>query len=552
MATRKRPIITNSQATGSGAFAWADKRDIFPLPGGGVNEVDRKFTYGLLLAYYANKSFDTLPGWLKYRKRYGLYRYTRPLFNPVTKVVNFYVENIYPGLIADEVGLPSGTPSGIPLHPSTTPEIRQALAQVWKWSNWPTNQAVMVLYAALTGNCLVELIDDPVSGKLSFEVVWPGYVKSFEIDKYGELVAYELEYPVRDKDGSTYTYNKIVDRTTIQHYRDGQIIESLSGPNPYPFVPAVWVKHLDFGNDFGIPAVQELTKVDELNSVLSHTLDHIHKQIKSPRILWSEQNIGFAFSQNKNPLEDDFDERVDLPMLKGSKGGSTETLVGTLDAQTIVPVMQKIIDDLNDDYPEITLYQRLRDQNIVTGPSARQLVGDVARKVSRPAANYDKASVKLFQMALAVGGWRLKNGDWEVNESQKLFQTFDFDKFKNESIDIQLLPRDVIRESSKDKADELFIRAQAVSLVESILPIENKLRLLGYREEEIPDIMSRIERDRKAGLISTPMDLQNNKNEVQAEAAKLNAQNKPNTNRKKSVKPKTKGSSRDAQTPSDF
>lgn len=549
----KKPKITNSQAAGQSNFVPASSRDIYPLPGGGINSVDRKLTYGLLLAYYSNRSFDTLSGWLKYRKKYGLYRYTRPIINPVTRVVDFYVDNVYPGLIADEVGLPSGVTSGIPLHPSTTPEMRRALAQLWKWSNWATLQAVMVFYAALTGDCLVEVIDDPEAGKVAIRPVWPGYVKQFQISVFGELEAYELEYPVRDPDGKDWLYNKLVTKDQIQVYRDGKIIPELSGNNPYPFVPAVWVKHLDMGNDHGVPAVKEVTKIDEINSVLSHTLDHIHKQIKSPRILWSQGKIGFAFDESKNPLADDFDERVDLPMLKGMQGGMTETLVGTLDAQTIVPVVQKIIDDIENDYPEITLYQKLRDQNIVTGPSARQLVGDVARKVSRPAANYDRASVQLFQMALAVAGWRLSSGDWAGTESQKLFSPFGFDQYTREEIDIQILPRDVIRESSKDKADELLVRSQSVQMIEGILPIENKLRLLGYRDEEIPDIMVRIERDRKSGLISTELDLQNSQNAADAERAKEQAK----LSAKKTVNsPKPKGravkKSKDAQTPSQF
>lgn len=476
-----------------------DRRNVYPNPAAS-KVVSRNAMYGQMFAYYSNTAFEEVAVWAKYRLNHSLYRFTRQIFNPVTRVIDFYAEHIYPGSLSAESKLEGGELSAIPFSYKTPTELREAVAQIWQWGNWQNGNALMVQYGAMTGNVLVEVIDDVEKGKVRYQVHFPSAVKDFRLDAYGNLKAYILEYETSDPkidNGRPFRYAKEVQEDFIAYYKNGNLFDYGMGKvveNPYPFVPAAWGKHLDVGTDYGVPAVRSsISKIDELNSIISHTSDHIHKQIESPRILWTDSNVAPLFGSSKVDYSD-FDSRQQQVLLKGKADGKTDTLVGTLDPQTIVPIVEKLIEEIEKDYPEITMYEKLRDQNIVTAPGAARLMGDVARKMGRPAANYDAMNVKLNQMGLAIGGWRANSGAWGSNltPQQRKFLPFDFSSYNRGQLDHTISPRPLTSPTPREEADEFSVRASAVSAVGDSLPIEEKLRHLGYRPEEIPAIAAKV------------------------------------------------------------
>src|SRR5207249_9582643 len=77
----------------------------------------------------------------------------------------------------------------------------------------------------------------------------------------------------RSSDLKSYLYCKEVDANSFRYYRDqepydygyGAIIE-----NPYGFVPAVWIKHMDVGGDHGSPAIAgSFGKIDRKSTRLN-------------------------------------------------------------------------------------------------------------------------------------------------------------------------------------------------------------------------------------------------------------------------------------------
>lgn len=476
-----------------------DRRNIYPQPQS-AQVANRNAMYAQMFAYYSNTAFEDVAIWARYRRKHSLYQFTRQIFNPVSRVVDFYADHIYPGALSTKARLENGDQSAMPFSHDTPQEIRDALAQVWQWSNWQNGNPLMVQYGAMTGNVLVEVKDDLESGKIRFDVHYPSVVKDFRLDFYGNLEAYVLEYEVSDPridQGRPFIYAKEVQGDFIAYFKDGRPFDYGKGEvvaNPYPFVPAVWVKHIDIGNDFGVPAIRSaIAKIDELNSMVSHTADHIHKQIESPRILWTDSQIKPLFGNADADLTD-FDSRQTQVLLKGNKGGTTDTLVGTLDPQTIVPIMEKLIDEIEKDYPEITMYEKLRDQNIVTAPGAARLMGDVDKKTGRPASNYDAGNVHLGQMAMAIGGWRAQSGDWGSNltPQQQKFLPFDLTSYNKGELDFTFAKRQLVAPTQREEADELQVRATAVAAVADVLPLEEKLKKLGYRDEEIPAIATKV------------------------------------------------------------
>jgi len=503
----KRLISLSSLNSPLTVVSAGDRRDVYANPANHAPdslEADHAH-YNQMFAYYSNTAFDEVAKWSRYRHNYNLYRHTRPIFNPVTRVIDFYADHIYPGLLSEKERTADGKQSAIPFDFDTPQEIRSAVAQAWQWSNWQTGQSLMVSYAAMTGVALIEVVDDFERGKVRFQVRFPSQVKFVRLDAYGNVKAYVLEYMTSDPridNGRFFTYAKEVQEDFIAYYKNGQPFDYGQGAvieNPYGFAPAVWVKHLDIGTPKGISAIRSsLAKIDEVNSIVSHTADHIHKQINSPRILWSKSTITPLFS-DQSVDSSDFDARQDQLLLKGHEGGTTDTLVGNLDPQTIIPIVQEILAEIEKDYPEITMYEKLRDQNIVTAPGAARLMGDVERKMSRPAANYDLANVKLAQMAMAIGGWRVQKGDWgaknRLTRQQQKFLPFDLTSYNKGELDFSIQRRSLIEPSSREIAEEFQVRANALASISDVLPVEEKLRKLGYREEEIPAIVEKLRQE---------------------------------------------------------
>jgi hypothetical protein len=487
--------------TASGIFIKPDdRRNVYPNPTTSVQaEAARNAMYAQMFAYYSNTAFADVAAWARYRLNHNLYRHTRSIFNPITRVVDFYPEHVYPGALSSESRLENGSQSAIPFGHTTPGEIRAVAGQMWDWSNWQINNAIMVQNAAMTGNVFVKVVDDAGRGKIRFQVYFPSAVKNFTLDNYGNLKAYVLEYETSDPavdGGRSYRYAEECQPDFIAYYKNGRPFDYGDGPvipNPYGFVNAVWVKHLDIGRDFGVPAIRSaIGKIDELNSIVSHTADHIHKQIESPRILWTDSPIKPLFG---NALDmKALDSRQEQVLLTAKSGGKTDTLVGTLDPQTIVPIIEKMLDEIEKDYPEITMYEKLRDQNIVTAPGASRLMGDVERKVSRPAANYDLGNKKLIQMGAAIGGWRANSGEWgnDLTPQQKCFLPFDLTSYNKGELDFTILPRQLTSPTQREEADEFGVRASAVSAAGDVLPIEEKLKHLGYRADEIPAIVAKV------------------------------------------------------------
>jgi hypothetical protein len=118
--------------------------------------------------------------------------------------------------------------------------------------------------------------------------------------------------------------------------------------------------------------------------------------------------------------------------------------------------MQTMLEEIERDHPELGMYQQLRAMSQVTGPAADRLFGDVATLVNDARANYDRASVALFQMAVAISGWRAQRGDWgrQLTRQQAKFLPFDLDSYANGDLDMEILPRPLVPQTPLERLQE--------------------------------------------------------------------------------------------------
>lgn len=394
--------------------------------------------------YYTNEALEDATLWALYKSQYKLYRNTSSLFNPTRRLVDFYAGMIYPGFVNVDGEPAPGMRNAVPLADDTDPALRSAIAQFLRWTNWQSKKSLYVRYGAALGCVLVEVVDDVERGKIYLGSNWPGFVSDLSLDTQGNVRMYELTYDAVDGDGVEYEYRKRVDKGKIVYYRNDEEIESLA--NPYGFVPAVWVRHIDMGEDIGAPALRNQGKMDRLNSLASHTVFNIHKQMQAPILAAGSGGFSSLFGETSKRAGEQQETPADveaLSILKGPADSRFETI--QVSTEEALPMIDKLLAEIEADHPELTFYQQMRDMQTVTGPAASRLMGDVEAPVYEAQAAYDQQFVKLCQMAVAIGGWRLSTGAWpQPTGQQQAFAGFDLDSYDAGNLDFTLLPRPLV------------------------------------------------------------------------------------------------------------
>jgi hypothetical protein len=486
----------------------------------------------LYWSYYCNTNFDSVAQWAAYRSNYVLYRNIRSIYNPTRRLVNFYVAQVYPGVLSeDATKLPDGVAIAIPFSEDTDEKLKLAVAQFWQWSNWQSNNKLMVRYGGATGSCLVEVVDNVARGKVTTAVRWPGLLAdrakddgpSLILDDVGNVKFYALEYQATDEAGDTYTYRKEVGQELIIEYRDDKVTSE--SENPYGFVPAVWCKHIDEGwgvdgeGVYGAPAISgSIGKIDELNGLASHTHDHIDALVDSPGIISSDGGVGRigeqanAIKAARTPAQDEFAtvgatsafRTLRRLLLKAPKGASWVPLTGNLQPEQVIPAMDHLLTEIEHDFPELGMYQELRKMSEVTGPGAARMMGDVYSRVLEVSSNYDTQSIKLFQMAAAIGGFRYRENreGWRLKtEAQTKFAPFDLDSYARGDLNMAIMPRPLIPMTEDDTISLIGKRLANAKAAQGIFNDDKVLELAGVSDEtERAKILREREKEKQASI----------------------------------------------------
>lgn len=484
----------------------------------------------LLWSYYQNSTFDNIAAWASYRENYTLYRNIRSIYNPTRRLVNFYVAQVYPGVLSeDATKLPDGVAIAIPFSEDTDENLKLAVAQFWQWSNWQSGNKLMVRYGGATGSALVEVVDNTERGKITTAVRWPGLLAdrakddgpSLILDDVGNVKFYALEYQTTDEKGETYTYRKEVGQESIVEYRDDSVTSE--EPNPYGFVPAVWCRHIDegWGVDgeglYGAPAISgSIGKIDELNGIASHTHDHIDLLIDSPGIISSDGGVGrigeqaSALKVSRANTQDEFAsigatsamKTLRRLLLKSPKGAAWVPLTGALQPEQAIPAMDHLLLEIEHDFPELGMYQELRKMSEVTGPGAARMMGDVYSRVLEVSSNYDTQSIKLFQMATAIGGFRYRENreGWRLRtEAQAKFAPFDLESYARGDLSMAIMPRPLIPMTEDDTISLIGKRLANAKAAQGIFNDDKVLEVAGVSDEtERAEILTARESERKA------------------------------------------------------
>lgn len=422
----------------------------------------RTSQYDYLWHWYNGTVFDEMATWASYKGKYGLYRQIRAIHNPVERLVDFYAGSLYPGVLTEDAQrLPDGTPLAIPLAEDIDPTFRAAIGQLWQWNNFQEQLSILCTYGAALGDAAIEIIDDLEGGRVEWAVRWPGVVTDLDLDNRGNVIGVTMEWDY-EEDGNTYTYKKVMDkdgfytfRNDAPHEYDGQPAEQ---PNPYGFVPFIWIRHKNIGGDHGKPALRSsaIPKLDEVNGLASHLVDREHQLLSAPVMFAGEGVRRLGEDQTKAASTHDQTRptggREELQIITAEDGGTVTTI--ELPEGEVLTHIQTLLDAVESDHPELTLYEQLRQMSQVTGPAAERLVGDAVIPLQRARAGYDNQLVKLFQMSVAIGGWRAQRGDgaWAQRTRQREpFAVFNLASYERGELDLSIMPRPLLPETPTER-----------------------------------------------------------------------------------------------------
>ena len=428
----------------------------------------RAFRYHHLKLYYYNAIFSALE---RYRSTHleksmrALYRDTRSVYNPIGRLVDSYPAKVYGG----KIDMDTLTSGAIPIT-GADDIIRDALIQLYRWSNMGAMKTTYVLQGAMLGDSPIKVIDERHKERVRLELLDPGIFKDVTFDAVGNVIACIIEYQDTDEAGKEFTYREEIDKEWFFTFKNNEpfgFVQNSSGvfvaewPNEFGFVPVSWARHRGTGFDFGMSAGQRiLPKVDELSSIASRIHDQVNK-IVNPiyKAIGVKEDISLTLSG----------ERDEIPFIQLPEDTDLLPLTSDLDISGAMEVLHEMLMEVERDTPELALH-RIRAQGDITAPGVKAGFSDAIALYIEAMGNYDTALVNANMMALTMGGVR----------NYRNFESFGLGDFDAGNLEHGIQERDVIQDGITEHQRITF-------LIEQKAPQSIIWRELGISEEDIDE-----------------------------------------------------------------
>lgn len=458
----------------------------------------RRLRYAIYWGFYENTAYDTVHTWAQsYKTTHGLYRYIRNIYNPSYRLGEFWKAHLWGGRLDPMAGSGQERPSALPIQ-TEHEEIRQAIALIWKWSNWQLNKGIVGQHGAVLGDVAIRVIEDAERGKVCLDLVHPGTIADIDTDAYGNVKGYQLQeerYDPRPGASKTrpVTYAE-------EARRDGErvLYKTYLNGNPFPwngvaaewetnwgFVPMVLVQHNRVGMEWGWSEIHAgRSKFHEADDLASKLDDYIRKTVASPAMITKvekpkttprasqTQHTGQTASDNPQP------GREETPILYAPEGAEYIPMIAPLDIEAAGNRIQSILSEIERDFPELQM-DIWAGSGEQSGRALRTARQRTETKVQERRAGYDDALVRVLQMAIAIGGER------------GLFPGFGLSSYAAGQLDFQIADRPVFAVDPLDQLeiDKLFWEV-ANSAIKAGVPLVVYLRREGWSDKEIAELQS--------------------------------------------------------------
>jgi hypothetical protein len=461
---------------------------------------------------YENTAYRNFHTWAQGLKAtYGLYEFTRGVFNPAFRLGEFWKAHLLAGALDPEAGDGTTKPSALPII-TKNPAFRPAIAQIWKWSNWQVNKDIFSLKTCVLGDGFLMIVDDPERQKVYLKIVDPTTITELTTDDFGNVRGYIIEEKRDDpRDGKSgqVNYREAVTRDGKYVVYKTYLNEKLFAWNgitaewaePYGFVPLVAAQHNNVGLKFGWSELYPgLPKIHEVNDLSSKLSDQIRKVIDP---IWLFAGVRGPSGGGTPPTEavdtrNPEKRRQAMQALYSTDANAKgQPLVAPLDIVATSGYILEILKDLEKDYPELAIDLK-NAAGDVSGKALRINRAPAEAKVLQIRPNYDNALVRAHQMAVAIGGFRGYEG----------FSGFSLDSYKAGELDHSIGERPVFDKDATDdlEIDQLFWAVGTAAKAFGIPPLV-WLEQNGYSKELIAKIKESPEYQARLTAMTAAADL---------------------------------------------
>jgi hypothetical protein len=468
----------------------------------------RRLRYAMYWGFLENTAYRDIHTWArKMRADYGMYKYVRNIYNPSYRLASFWRQHLMGGQLDPAAGDGTTVPSALPII-TANDDLRPAIAQVWRWSNWQIKKGVFSLRGASLGDVALQVVDDRLRNKVYLQVIHPGIIQDVTLDPFGNVKGYVIqEKRTHPQTGRDVIYTEIAERDgDLVVYRtlaDGAPYawngEQSEWVEPYGFVPMVLVQHNDVGMEWGWSELHPgLSKIREIDDIASKLGDQIRKAVDSP---WLFAGVGKADSSPTITGADSSTTRPEpgreeVPALYAKDpNAKAQALVAPLDMVAVCGHISSLLAELERDYPELQMdiWSAAGDSS---GKALRIARQRVAGKVNERRPTYDDALVRAQQMALAIGGYRSLPG----------FEGLDLGSYGAGKLDHHIGQRPVFEVDPLDDLEtEGVFWTNAKTAKEAGLPLTTFLMEQGWDEERMKRLMASPEWQARMSLMQMGM-----------------------------------------------
>lgn len=443
----------------------------------------RLFRYAFYSAYYNNTAYRSITRFANtHKQRHGLYKHVRGVYNPVARLCDLYTAKVYGGSL-DMDTLEKGA---IPIAQADD-TLREAIRQVWQWSNWGTQKSTYVRTGANLGDVGLWIVDDTANARVRMEVIHPAKIKDVIYDDADNVKSVTLEYTRQDAElnnGKQFTYKMVADGEHFATYMNGELYAYSDGmpaewSNDYGFVPMVVARHKVLPDvTWGASAFHSsIAKIDEMNDAASLLNDQIRKVVN---VIWYFAGVAAGSDLSISGQLDDGTSSSDptarrdkLPAIYGPKDSAPTAMIAPLDIANTAANIQNMLSEIERDMPELSLH-RIRENGQMTAPGIRAGYNDAIDRIVEARGQYDDALMRAQQMAVSIGAYRRLDG----------FTAYNLNSYERGDLDHYIAERPVI--------EDMLSKQERISVMQGLPDNPAAARAILEELELAPDTIDAI------------------------------------------------------------
>ena len=446
--------------------------------------------YSIFQGFYDNDAYDNVHTWAANLKvQYGLYESVRAISSPGFTIGDFYKNHIWGGVLSPE----AKDEGAIPIE-TTNKGLRDNIADLFKWSQWGKNRNIFVLKGTIYGDCGLRVVDDIARNRVYLEVVDPSMVADIEMDVFGNVRGYTLEYDI-DLDDTTVTYKEIVERdgqyVVYRTYKNDSPfaypsnVDRTGTPREewreaYTFTPFVWLNHIPTGSIYGNSELfAGLSKFREIDNQVSMLSDQVKNTIVPQWFLTgaTADSITYLKTTATKSRPEPWREKLKLLAVENDKA-KFEPKLAKIDIDKVITYLKQLDDYLIRDYPELALHRFRTEGNAVSGRALRIAQMPAEAKVLERRTIYDTALKTAIQMCLSIGGMR------------GIYKGVNLDSYAKGDLDFEINDREVFKIDPQDQSEmNLAFWSAADKAKLAGADLEGYLRSQGWEDAEIEEVL---------------------------------------------------------------